>query len=137
MLGTIFNFELKRWFKNPAFYIYMGIFFVLSMLMMATNLGFFDGLSSTTASNQLANSPVALNGIINGLSVLTYFLLPSIVGASIYRDFNYNMHTILFSYPFTKMDYLLGKFLSSLTIVILVVLSIGLGGFCASYLKSR
>ena len=27
MLGTIFNFELKRWFKNPAFYIYMGIFF--------------------------------------------------------------------------------------------------------------
>ena len=134
MLGTIFNFELKRWFKNPAFYIYMGIFFVLSMLMMATNLGFFDGLSSTTASNQLANSPVALNGIINGLSVLTYFLLPSIVGASIYRDFKYNMHTILFSYPFTKMDYLLGKFLSSLTIVILVVLSIGLGAFCASYL---
>ncbi len=89
---------------------------------------------ATTASNQLANSPIALNGIINGLSVLTYFLLPSIVGASIYRDFKYNMHTILFSYPFTKMDYLLGKFLSSLTIVILVVLGIGLGAFCASYL---
>lgn len=134
MLGTIFTFELKRWFKNPTFYIYMGIFFVLSLLMMATNLGFFDGMSSTTASNQLANSPMALNGIINGLSVLTYFLLPSIVGASIYRDFKYNMHTILFSYPFTKMDYLLGKFLSSLTIVILVVLGIGLGAFCASYL---
>ncbi len=30
MLGTIFTFELKRWFKNPTFYIYMGIFFVLS-----------------------------------------------------------------------------------------------------------
>jgi hypothetical protein len=27
MLGTIFNFELKRWFKNPSFYIYMAIFF--------------------------------------------------------------------------------------------------------------
>jgi ABC-2 type transport system permease protein len=134
MLGTIFNFELKRWFKNPSFYIYMAIFFLLSMLIMASSLGIFDKFSVTTSSNALANSPIALNGIINGLSVLTYFLLPSIIGASIYRDFKYNMHTILFSYPFTKIDYLLGKFLSSLLVVILIVLAIGLGAFCASFL---
>ena len=134
MLGTIFNFELKRWFKNPTFYIYIAIFFLLSMLMMASSLGIFDKFSVTTASNAFANSPIALNSIINGLSVLTYFLLPSIIGASVYRDFKYNMHAILFSYPFTKADYLLGKFFSSLLVVILIVLAIGLGAFCASFL---
>lgn len=134
MLGTIFNFELKRWFKNPSFYIYLAIFFLLSMFTMASSLGVFDNFSVTTSSNAMANSPIALNGIINGLSVLTYFLLPSIIGASIYRDFKYNMHTILFSYPFTKTDYLLGKFLSSLLVVILIVMAIGLGAYCASFL---
>jgi ABC-2 type transport system permease protein len=134
MLGTIFTFELKRWFKNPSFYIYIAIFFILSMLMMASSLGVFDNFTVTTSSNALANSPIALNGIINVLSVFTYFLLPSIIGASVYRDFKYNMHTILFSYPFTKTDYLLGKFLSSFFVVILIVLTIGLGAFCASFL---
>lgn len=134
MLGTIFTFELKRWFKNPSFYIYIVIFFILSMLMMASSLGVFDNFTVTTSSNALANSPIALNEIINVLSVFTYFLLPSIIGASVYRDFKYNMHTILFSYPFTKMDYLLGKFLSSLSVVILIVLAIGLGAFFASFL---
>ena len=134
MLGTIFNFELKRWFKNPSFYIYIAIFFLLSMFIMASSLGIFDSFSATTSSNSLANSPIALNDLINTLSVLTYFLLPSIIGASIYRDFKYNMHTILFSYPFTKLDYLLGKFFSSLVVVILVVLAIGLGAYFASFL---
>jgi ABC-2 type transport system permease protein len=104
------------------------------MFAMASSLGIFDSFSVTTASNAFSNSPIALNGIINGLSVLTYFLLPSIIGASVYRDFKYNMHTILFSYPFTKTDYLCGKFLSSLLVVILIVLAIGLGAFCASFL---
>lgn len=134
MLGTIFTFELKRWFKNPTFYIYIIIFFGLSLLLMASSLGVFDNFTSTTASNALANSPIAINGLLNGLSVFTYFLLPSIIGASVYRDFKYNMHSILFSYPFTKVDYLFGKFLSSLLVVIIITMFIGFGVFLATFL---
>ncbi|WP_395061165.1 M1 family aminopeptidase [Flavobacterium sp.] len=134
MFSTIFLFELKRWFKNPAFYIYIAIFFGLSMLMMGSSLGIFDSFKTTTSSNAVANSPIALNGMLNGLSVFIYFLLPSIVGASVYRDFKYNMHSILFSYPFSKWDYLMSKFLSSLTVVIIITLFVGLGAFLASFL---
>ena len=102
--------------------------------MMGGALGIFDGLTVTASSNTFVNSPIALNGLINGLSTFTYFLVPTIIGASIYRDFKYNMHTILFSYPFTKMDYLLGKFLSSLFIVILIVATIGVATYLASFL---
>jgi ABC-2 type transport system permease protein len=44
------------------------------------------------------------------------------------------MHDTFFPIHLQKMDYLLGKFLSSLLVVILIVLAIGLGAFCASYL---
>ncbi|MDI1316733.1 M1 family aminopeptidase [Flavobacterium sp.] len=134
MFGTIFTFELKRWFKNPSFYIYIAIFFGLSLLIMGSSLGIFDNFKTTTSSNALANSAIALNGMLNGLSVFIYFLLPSIIGASVYRDFKYNMHSILFSYPFTKWDYLMSKFLSSLLVVIIITLFVGLGAFLASFL---
>lgn len=134
MFGTIFTFELKRWLKNPAFYIYVAIFFGLSLLLMGSSLGIFDSFKTTTSSNAMANSPIALNGMLNGLSVFIYFLLPSIIGASVYRDFKYNMHTILFSYPFSKWDYLMSKFLSSLLVVIIITLFVGLGAFLASFL---
>ena len=134
MFGTIFTFELKRWFKNPAFYIYSGIFFLLTLLIMASSLGVFDSFKTTTSSRAISNSPIALNGILNGLTVFIYFLLPSIIGASVYRDFKYNMHSILFSYPFTKRDYLLGKFFSSFLVVVIITLFVGLAAFLASFL---
>ena len=127
MFSTIFNFELKRWFKNPSFYIFLILFFGISLLFSAVQFGAFDNVTAVRNTNALANSPIALNDFINGLNYLIYFLLPIIVGSSVYRDFRYNMHTILFSYPFTKIDYIAGKFFSSLLIVILITVAIVLG----------
>lgn len=134
MFGTIFTFEIKRWFKNPTLYIYVGIFFFLTFFIMASSLGFFDSFKTTTSSRAVSNSPIALNGIINGLTVFIYFLLPSIIGASVYRDFKYNMHSILFSYPFSKRDYLLGKFLSSFCVVVFITLFVGLAAYLACFI---
>lgn len=131
---AIFSFEFKRWLKSTSFYIYVGLFFALSFFMAAASMGVFDDVTVTTASNAKANSPYALINLINGLSVFIYFLLPTIIGAAVYRDFKYNTHTILFSYPFTKISYLAGKFLSSLCIVIVITLFIGLGSYVASWL---
>ena len=132
MFKTIFSFELKRWFSNPSFYIYFALFFAISFLFGAVIFGFFDSVTASAGSNAYVNSPVALNSFINGLNYLIYFLLPIVIGSSVYRDFRYNMHTILFSYPFSKMDYIAGKFLSSLLVVILITLSIVLGIIVAS-----
>ena len=127
MFSTIFNFELKRWFKNWTFYIFLVLFFGISLLFAAVNFGAFDSVTAVRNSNAYANSPMALNGFVNGMIYFIYFLLPIIIGSSVYRDFRYNMHTILFSYPFSKLDYIAGKFLSSLVVVILITLMIVLG----------
>lgn len=134
MFSTIFNFELKRWLKNPSFYIFIFLFFAMSCFFAAVSFGVFESLTASRATNTMANSPIALSGFINGMNYFIYFLLPIIIGSSVYRDFRYNMHTILFSYPFTKWDYIGGKFISSLLVVFIITLSIMAGITVASLL---
>ena len=127
MFSTIFKQELKYWLKKPAFYIYVGIFLLLSVFIAAASAGIFDSITVTTGSSVVVNSPIGLSNLFNGLTTFIFFLFPSIIGVSIYRDYKSEMHTILYSYPFTKVNYLFAKFFSAITIVTLIVLVIGFG----------
>ena len=127
MFSTIFKQELKYWFNKPAFYIYIGIFLLLSFFLSAATAGFFDSVTATTGSSRIVNSPIGVSNIFNALTIFIFFLFPSIVGVSIYRDFKSEMHTILYSYPFTKANYLFAKFFSSIAVVSVIVFSIALG----------
>ncbi|WP_179346550.1 ABC transporter permease/M1 family aminopeptidase [Winogradskyella ursingii] len=127
MFSTIFFHELKYWIKRPATYIYMAIFFVLALFIAATSAGIFDSITATTGSSRIVNSPIGITNLFNGLAILIFFLFPSIIGASVHRDFKSEMHTILYSYPFTKANYLFAKFFSAIVIVTLIVMTIGVG----------
>lgn len=127
MFSTIFKQELKYWFKKPAFYIYLAIFLGLSFFLSAATAGLFDSITATTGSSRIVNSPSGVNGLFNGLTTFIFFLFPSIIGISIYRDFKSEMHTILYSYPFTKSNYLFAKFFSGIVVVSIIVISIMLG----------
>ena len=130
---TLFKFEIKYWLKNPATYIYAAVLLVISTLLMAANIGVFDSNTATTASIRLANSPISLLNNF-GLLVLGYFLLPSIVGGSVSRDFSSEMHSILYSYPFKKSQYIPAKFLSSILVTLIIFLIFGLGFIIAPLL---
>ncbi|MFD1167239.1 M1 family aminopeptidase [Sphingobacterium daejeonense] len=117
MFSTIFLFEIKRWLKQPVFYVYCAIYFALAFFTVISNLGAFDAITSTTSDPVYVNSPIKIAGFLNSFATLIYFLLPTIIGASVYRDYLYNMHTLLFSYPLSKFNYLTAKFLSSLVVV--------------------
>jgi ABC-2 type transport system permease protein len=127
MFSTIFKQELKYWFNRPALYIYISIFFLLALFLSATTAGFFDSITATTGSSRIVNSPIGVTGVFNALTIFIFFLFPSIVGVSIYRDYKSEMHTILYSYPFTKANYLFAKFFSSIVVVSCIVFSIALG----------
>ncbi|KGL63070.1 ABC transporter permease/M1 family aminopeptidase [Polaribacter sp. Hel1_85] len=127
MFSTIFKQELKYWFNRPAFYIYIGIFLLLAFFLSAASAGFFDSVTATTGSSRIVNSPIGVSGLFNALTIFIFFLFPSIVGVSVFRDFKSEMHTILYSYPFTKANYLFAKFFSSIVVVSVIVFSIALG----------
>lgn len=134
MFLKIFSFEIKYWVKNPLFYIYLGSLFAISTLAMAGNAGMFDSVTVTRSSIAYINSAFALNNFINGFSIIAFFLIPSIVGGTINKDYSSNTSNVLYSYPFTKVDYLFAKYLSGLVITILVLLSIALGAMVGGYL---
>ena len=127
MFLTIFYNELKHWFGKPAFYIYSIIFLFIALLMSGSSAGLFDFLTVTTGSSKIVNSPLGITGLFGGLSGLLIFLYPSIIGVAVYRDYKSEMHTILYSYPFTKLQYLLAKFFSGIFVVNIIVLIVALG----------
>ncbi|MCI2229656.1 ABC transporter permease [Polaribacter sp. MSW13] len=127
MFSTIFKQELKYWFHKPVFYIYISIFLLISFFLSATAAGIWDGITGTTGSSRIVNSPKGVFDLFNAFTVLIFFLFPSIIGVSIYRDFKSEMHTILYSYPFTKSNYLFAKFFSGIVVVSIIVLVIALG----------
>ncbi|EMY80227.1 ABC-type transporter permease and M1 family peptidase domains [Psychroflexus gondwanensis ACAM 44] len=129
MFSSIFKFEIKTWFRTPITYIYSGIMFIFAFILMASSGGLFDNFTVTTTSATFQNSALAINGLINIIAVFLYFLLPSIIGASVSKDFKYDMHQVLYSYPITKFNYLFAKFLSALSIVIMIILFICFGLF--------
>jgi ABC-2 type transport system permease protein len=127
MFSTIFKQELKYWFRKPLFYIYTAIFVIIAFFISATSAGIWDNITGTVGSSRIVNSPINIIGIFNLLTTLIFFLFPSIIGVSTYRDFKSEMHTILFSYPFTKANYLFAKFLSGIVVVSIILLAITIG----------
>ena len=134
MLSTIFKYEIKHWLKQPSTYIYALVFLLMAFGGIAGSAGFFDGPINSNGPVKFINSPV---GVFKGFGLfkeLILFLLPIIIGASLYRDFKSNAHAVLYSYPLSKPAYFFGKFLSAVAIVAGITLAIGIGFFVGTKL---
>lgn len=127
MFTEIFLYEIKYWLKKPSIYIYFFTFFSIALLAMVGTGGLFDPHTSGNKTQRFINSPHEINYIVQYFNKFFLFLLPAIIGATIYKDFKYNAHTVIYSFPIQKMDYLLGKFLSSLIITSGIATSFSLG----------
>jgi len=127
MFKHIFSFEFNQWFNKPLFYVYALVLAGIGALSMAATGGLFDSNTATVSSLTWINSPIQLCYSIGVYSYLAYFLLPSVVGATVHKDFSSNMHKVLYSYPFEKRAYFFGKFWSSFLIMAILLLLIGLG----------
>jgi len=134
MFTTIYKHEIKTWFKKPLFYIYAGSLFILAMLISAIAVGVFDSDNVTVTSAIELNSAVGIYGMTSVFALLTYLLIPSIMGGTIQRDFENNMHNVLYSYPLTKVTYLLAKFSAGMTVTLLLIIASIIGLTLGFYL---
>ncbi len=131
---TVFNYELKDWLLKPATYIYIFAFFSLALLAMLGSGGYFDGVAATNKAIRLMNSPHEINYVLQYFNKFFLFLLPAIIGMTIYRDYSSRTFHLLYAYPIQKMNYLLGKFFSALMVVFAVVLSVGVAFLIGEFL---
>ncbi len=127
MFYSIFSFEIRYWLRKTSFYVYAGIMFALSYFIMISAAGIFESLTVSMNTITIVNSPIAINGMLNELGIILYFFLPALIGGTIYRDYKHNMHSVIYSYPFQKWEYLLGKFMAGLTVSTFVMMAAALG----------
>ncbi|MEX0719868.1 MAG: M1 family aminopeptidase [Balneolaceae bacterium] len=96
---------------------------------MAVSAGLFESLTVSMNTITIVNSATYINEALNEMAIIAYFLLPAIIGGTIYKDYKYEMYPVIYSYPFAKWEYLLAKFLSGLCIALLVVVASAAGIF--------
>lgn len=137
MFKNIYLFELKSWFNKTSFYLYIAGAFVAGCLTMASSAGAFDSNTATMTSLTKVNAPVMLLQLIAGLCVFAFLFLPGIVGATIYKDFKYNVHKVMYSFPFDKPSYFFAKFSSGFTIALIFVFCVGLGIFTGTLIPTN
>jgi len=134
MLTSIYIYELNYWLRKPITYLYFAVFFCFSIVSFLGTGGFFDEPIKATETVRMLNSPHELNYLFQYLGKLFLFLIPAIIGTSIYKDFKHKVYPILYSYPIDKKTYLLGNFLGAFTIVVLIALSSGIAFLLGEWL---
>ena len=123
MFKSIFQYELKYWLKQPSTYIYAAILFLVAFVTMT-------GMATEPPirfNGRMVNSASSIYNMTKLFMLLAFLLLPAVIGLSIYRDFTTNMHTLLYSYPLGKKEYLLAKFSSSFIVFSGIVGMLGIG----------
>jgi ABC-type transport system involved in multi-copper enzyme maturation permease subunit len=131
MFGIIFGFELRYRFKRIATYVYFLIMLLTGFLygaIMAGGFGAETALALTGGGRNMANSPFNLHQIILTLGQFPgLFIIAAFMGLPVYRDFQYNAHSLFFTKPITKSDYLLGRFLGSTVITLFSLFGLLIG----------
>ena len=121
MFSTIVKHECITWFRKPGFYFLIVLFYLLPLFLFIGTGGYFDGGNYGENNVQLfINSPFQIHSFLQYIGKFLLFLLPAIIGTTLYRDFQHGTYQILYSYPIPKSVYLAAKFTSAFTLVILI-----------------
>lgn len=121
---SILKYELKYWLKQPSTYVYAFFLCLLPMLQAAEWAGVFAAKTSTDEIVRIANSPISILTIINKFLIFILFLLPTIFGRTLAKDFHQKAHALLYSFPIRKKDFLGAKF------SVAFLMTLGITAFC-------
>jgi ABC-2 type transport system permease protein len=123
MLRSIYAFEVRYHLRNPFFYI---VFFTFGLLCFAAVTSEAVQVGGAIG-NVHRNAPVVIFQLLGVMSVIGVFFNTAFVASSAQRDFETATAELFFSKPMKKVDYLLGRFLGSITVSMLVYLGPALG----------
>lgn len=130
MLRSILLFEIRYHLRQPLFYI---IFFTFGLLTFGAITS--DAIRVGGAiGNVHRNAPVVIFQILGVMSVLGVFVNTAFVASSAQRDFETGTAELFFSKPMKKTDYLLGRFLGSLFVSLLLYIGPALGIVIGSFM---
>lgn len=121
MWYEIFKFELSYRSKRPETYAFFVFLFLFSLV--GTDF-IFQGIELGLVKK---NAPLVIAKTMGAITGIYMIMASMIMGVPVLRDFQYNIAPLLFVNPVHKRDYLLGKFLGSFVVLVLIFSGVLLG----------
>jgi len=118
MWYEFFVFEIKYRFKRPETYLFFLFLFLFSVVGVEF---IFQGIDLGLVKK---NSPLVIAKTMGAITGLSLIIVSLIMGVPVLRDFQYDMASLIYVNPISKKDYLLGRFLGSLIVLLFVFSSV-------------
>ena len=113
MFWKIFLFEVKYRLKRPATWAYFAVIFLFALIS-----GIYG--NSPASEKVFVNSSYAIGQFLIVLSIFEMLIASAVMGVPIYRDIEYQTKDYFFAYPIREKSYLMGRFLGSFLILVLI-----------------
>ncbi|HEV8233790.1 MAG TPA: hypothetical protein VGP84_04295, partial [Gemmatimonadaceae bacterium] len=109
--------------------MYFLVFFALAMLWTAAAGGAVPNAIVAFGSGKVwVNSPYAIAQTVAFLGMAALTIVAAVMGRAIQQDFEYRVEPFFFSAPISRRDYLGGRFLGAVAVLVVILSSIPLGG---------
>ena len=117
-------------------YVYFAVFLVLAAFFILAAGGAIPNATVDfgTGGKVDINSPWSLAMLMTLIASFTVVINAAIAGRATHQDIDANTTPLLFTRPITRAQYLGGRFLGALGVLLLLSLAIGLGAFVATKL---
>ncbi len=114
MWFELFKFELKYRINRPETYVFFGFLFLFSMVGVDF---IFQGVEIGLMKK---NAPLVIAKTMGAITGIFMIMVSMIMGVPVLRDVQYDIEPLVYVNPITKRDYLLGRFLGSFVVLLLI-----------------
>jgi len=109
--------------RSMSTYIYFFILFIVTYFVALMAAGAFPQANFQFGGEKIyANSPIIIDAFFSTVNnYIGIIIIVAVIGNAVLQDFRTNTHTLIFTTPVPKFDYLFGRFTSSLFICLLIL----------------
>ena len=122
----VYSRELRSYFTSPVAYVVMLFFILLTAVFFMVFIGDFNVASMSQDSqygggNNLNITYRVVRPLLGNMSVVMLFVLPLITMKPFAEERKTGTMELLFTFPLSDLDVLLGKFLSAMTLFLVML----------------
>jgi ABC-2 type transport system permease protein len=123
---AVFKRELYAFFASPVFYVVGTIFLVLSGYFFYTSTAYFSLVSFQAAQNPYAGREVNLNEMVvkpllDDMSIVLLLIVPLLTMRLLAEEKKTGTIELLLTYPIRDLEVLMGKYLATLLVIIILL----------------
>ena len=130
-LLAIARFELRAELRRISTWVYFGVFFLLTFVVMAAMAGAWPEFDLGSRVLR-ANSASMVADLTVILAILAVPVTSALAGRAVHRDFEARIHPLFFTTPVSKTAYLGGRYAAAVAANLFVLLGIPLGAMAAA-----